>query len=197
MTLKQAIGCAHCDLLVDHQLGHGSGRYKATCPRCGGSLYIVNGNTLSVSLALVISGCLIMIPAYTMPVFILTSMGNVRMNTLFTGVVELFVQGLWDIALLVLLTSILFPILKLLFLSYTLIGITSGRLFPRTAVVFRWYHYLQEWAMVDVFMLGIMVALTKLDSFADVALGFGFWSLAIMLSLSTLAGFFLNRDLAW
>ena len=51
--------------------------------------------------------------------------------------------------------------------------------------------------MVDVFMLGVMVALTKLDSFAHVSLGLGFWSLAVMLVLSTLAGFFLNKELAW
>jgi paraquat-inducible protein A len=124
-------------------------------------------------------------------------MGNVRMNTLFTGVAELFVQGLWDMALLVLLTSIIFPVLKMVLLLYTLTGISIGRLFPGTGSVFRWYHYLQEWAMVDVFVLGVMVALTKLDSFADVSLGLGFWSLCVMLTLSTFASFFLNVDLAW
>ena len=197
MGRKQVIGCVYCDLLVDRPQIHGSGRYKVVCPRCGSSLYVVKGNTLPLSLSLVVTGCFLIIPAFTTPVFILTSMGNVRMNTLFTGVAELFVQGLWDIALLVLFTSIIFPVLKMILLLYTLAGISIGRLFPATGCVFRWYHYLQEWAMVDVFVLGIMVALTKLGTFADVSLGLGFWSLCVMLTLSTFAGFFLNVDLTW
>ncbi len=197
MSPKQDVGCARCDLLMSRQEAYGSGRYKAVCPRCGTSLYIVKGSSLLLSLSLVVTGCLLIIPAFTTPIFILTSMGNVRMNTMFTGVAELFIQGLWDIALLVLLTSIVFPITRMILLLYTLIGINAGRLFPGTGRVFRWYHHLQEWAMVDVFVLGVMVALTKLDTFATVNLGLGFWSLCVMLTLNTFASFFLNIDLAW
>lgn len=197
MGLKQVMGCGHCDLLVEQQQECGSERCRALCPRCGSSLYVMNGETLSLSLALALAGCFLMIPAYTTPVFILTSMGNVRMNTLFTGVGELFIQGLWDIALLVLLTSVLFPVMKALFLVYTLGGIVSGRILPGTGPVFRWYHHLQEWAMLDVLMLGALVALTKLDSFADVSLGFGFWCFGGMLSLTALADFFLNEAQTW
>ncbi len=197
MKRRQIVACGYCDLLVNHEHGHGSGRHKAVCPRCGSSLYVMKGNTLPLSLSLVITGCLLIVPAFTTPIFILRSMGNVRMNTMFTGIVELFIQGLWDIALLVLVTSVLFPVLKMFFLLYTLSGITLGRLLPATGPVFRWYHHMQEWAMVDVFVLGIMVALTKLDSFAQVSLGLGFWSLCAMLTLSTFASFFLNVDMAW
>ncbi len=197
MTQKQVIGCIYCDLLIDQKRSLGLGKYKAVCPRCGGPLYAVKGDTLLLSLSLVLTACLLIIPAFTTPIFVLTSIGNVRMNSMFTGIRELFVQGLWDIALLVLLTSVFFPFLKMFLLLYTLSGIYFERLLPATGRVFRWYYHLQEWAMVDVFVLGIMVALTKLDTFADVNLGLGFWSLCVMLTLSTFASFFLNEELAW
>lgn len=197
MNLKQVVSCVYCDLLLDYKHTHGAGRYKAVCPRCGSSLYAVKGMTLSLSLALVVSSYLLIIPAFFAPIFILTTMGHERMNSVFTGVVELFIQGLWDIALLVLLTAVLFPMLNMTLLLYTLVGIGAGRLLPGTGRVFRWHYYLQEWAMVDVFVLGIMVALTKLDTFAQVNLGLGFWALCVMLTLSTFASFFLNNDLAW
>lgn len=197
MSQRQVIGCAYCDLLLDYKQTHGLGRYKAVCPRCGGSLYVVKGLTLSLSLSLLVTSYLLIVPAFAAPIFILTAMGDVRMNSIFTGVVELFLQGLWDIALLVLLTAVLFPVVKMTLLLYTLVGINSGWLFPGTGRVFRWYHHLQEWAMVDVFVLGVMVALTKLDTFADVSLGLGFWTLCLMLSLNTFTSFFLNEGLVW
>ncbi len=197
VSQKQVIGCAYCDLLLDYKQAHGLGRYKAVCPRCGSSLYVIKGVTLSLSLSLLVTSYLLVVPAFAAPIFILTAMGDVRMNSIFTGVVELFQQGLWDIALLVLLTAVLFPVVKMTMLLYTLVGINSGRLFSGTGRVFRWYHHLQEWAMVDVFVLGVMVALTKLDTFANVSLGLGFWTLCLMLSLNTFTSFFLNEGLVW
>ena len=197
MSHSQVVGCRYCDLLLDCKHSHGSGKDKAVCPRCGSSLHVLKGSTLAPALSLLVTSYLLIIPAFTAPIFILSTMGNVKMNSVFTGVVELFLQGLWDIALLVLLTAVLFPVIKMTLLLYTLVGVSIGVLFPGTGQIFRWYHYLQEWAMVDVFMLGVMVALTKLDTFAQVSLGLGFWSLCAMLSLSTFASFFLNVELTW
>jgi paraquat-inducible protein A len=41
--------------------------------------------------------------------------------------------------------------------------------------VFKWYHRIDEWGMLEVYMLSIIVALVKLRDMAEVILGLGFY----------------------
>ena len=173
-TTGSMIACHDCDGLFPLEavrLGQ-----CAKCPRCGAVLYQPKKNTVERSLALVLTGLIFYIPANVYPIFILKTMGNVRENIMLSGVTELFRQGLWDLAVLVFCASILIPLVKLTILFYVLAAAKLRRKFAGVAKVFWVYHFIDEWGMLEVYMLGILVALTKLGALADVYLGLGFYS---------------------
>jgi len=85
----------------------------------------------------------------------------------------------------VLCSTLLFPLTELLALLWLLIPLRLGRRPPGFALVLRTIVGLRPWGMIEVFMLGILVALVKLSGVArvipDVAL-FAFGVLTILLA---------------
>ena len=71
----------------------------------------------------------------------------------------------------VLLTTIISPLVQLTGLFYVLLPLKLDRLPPAVWRVFRWVRKLQPWSMLEVFMLGILVALVKLAKMADIVPG--------------------------
>jgi paraquat-inducible protein A len=84
-------------------------------------------------------------------------------------------DGLRSIATLVFITTFLMPALEIVALIYLLLPLRLGRLPPGLPLVFRLIYLVKPWAMVEVFMMGLLVTITKLNSFAsvepDIALG--------------------------
>jgi len=192
---KERIACQYCDLLVE--AGVRIAGQKARCPRCGGSLYTCKSDSVNRSLVLVLAGLVLYIPANFFPIFILKTMGNIRYNTLLAGVLEFGNQGLWDIALLVFITSMVVPLIKLLSLLFVLISVYINRHFRGATFCLRWYHNLDEWGMLGVFMLAMLVALTKLDTFARVYIGVGFYSFLGLLLVTKMVATCLDEQYLW
>ncbi len=192
---KNIIACRYCDLLIE--AGARAVGRKACCPRCGGGLYHCKADSVHRSLLLVIVGLLLYIPANFFPIFILKTMGNIRHNTLFAGVLEFGRQGLWDIALLVFITSMLVPLIKLLSLLFVLVSLHIKRRIRGAVFCLRWYHNLEEWGMLGVFMLAMLVALTKLDTFARVYIGLGFYCFIGLLLISRMLATCLDEQYLW
>src|SRR5260370_66019 len=95
----------------------------ARCERCGATLLSVPANSLQRSLALTITGLVLVFVANTMPFMSLNIKGRFQQVNLITGDVALFDQGLWPLAALVLLTTIVAPTIKLAAIAYVLLGL--------------------------------------------------------------------------
>ena len=52
---------------------------------------------------------------------------------------------------------------------------------PFATRVFRIYETLHPWAMTEVYMLGILVALVKLADLASIEVGIALWSVAALI----------------
>ena len=84
--------------------------------------------------------------------------------------------ALWDVgypvlAVLVFFTVLAAPLLKILATLYVVLPLLAGRPAPGTARVFRMLDHLKPWAMVEVFLLGLIVAYVKLSDIATVEIG--------------------------
>ena len=91
-----------------------------------------------------------------------TILGNANTGYYMSGVVALFNDGMEAVAIVVFFASILFP---LVLISLSLL--ISGHLYfnrPNRYLTgwMRWLHRLDEWGMLEVYMLGIIVACVKL-----------------------------------
>ena len=97
--------------------------------------------------------------------------GIARETTLLGAIYTLYQQDMNFLAALVLATTIVSPVIEigLLALMFVRPQSVSARL-PDNSV-FRLIHSLQTWSMVEVFMLGVLVALVKLAALAEIIPG--------------------------
>ncbi|MGA8240887.1 MAG: paraquat-inducible protein A [Desulfobacterales bacterium] len=169
MSEPRMIACHECDLL--HRIRPLPAGTQARCTRCGAVLYRRRRNSLDRTLALNIAGLILFALANSFPFLAMNFEGQHQQIVLLTGIRELSRQGLPEIAFLVLLTTIISPLVQLTGLFYVLLPLKLDRLPPAVWRVFRWVRSLQPWSMLEVFMLGILVALVKLAKMADIVPG--------------------------
>ena len=99
------------------------------------------------------------------------------------------------IAVLVFLTTILMPAINLAVMIYLLLSLKLGRRPAGLTVIMRILQSVKPWGMLEVFMLGIIVALVKLTHFATVVPGLALWSFGVLtLLLAAAAASFNVRD---
>jgi len=171
LPLDDLVACHECDLLMRKPaLGHGE---KALCPRCGYELYANRHNVVQRSLALVIAALLLYIPANFLPIMELNLLGQSSHDTVWSGVVGLFDTGMQGVAVVVFLCSMGIPLAKLLCQLAVLLSIRFdiGRSYG--LLLYRIYHHLRDWGMLEVYLMGVLVAIVKLADMAAITVGLG------------------------
>jgi paraquat-inducible protein A len=189
------IACKDCDLLIE-RVDTPPGD-KALCPRCENPLYQRRQQGIERTLALAITGLLLFIPANLLPVMSLQLIGHETSTTIYEGSLVLFREGLYWTALLVFSASVVIPLCKLLlmlFVSGTLQLGRSSRLLP---YAMRYYHHIDEWGMLEVYMLSVLVAVVKLKGMASVIPDVGLYCFIGLLLVTTLMSSLLDQDDVW
>lgn len=175
--------CPTCELLVKLPSG---GRCK--CPRCDSTIGgLRQAESISRTAALLASAALLLVPANLYPVMTVIRLGQGEPSTIVAGVIHLIDDGAWPLGLLVLFASFVVPITKIVVLAFLLFTVqrgTASRLRDRTHL----YHFTEAigaWSMVDIFLVGIMVALVRMDGLAVVypGLGASFFGAAVVLTM--------------
>ncbi|MBK5537145.1 paraquat-inducible protein A [Pseudomonas sp. TH05] len=171
LPLDDLVACHECDLLMRKpELAHGE---KALCPRCGYELYAHRHNVVERSLALVIAALLLYVPANFLPIMQLNLLGQTSEDTVWSGVLGLFNTGMRGVAVVVFLCSMGIPLLKLLCQLLVLLSIrwNIGRSYG--LLLYRIYHHLRDWGMLEVYLMGVLVAIVKLADLAAISVGLG------------------------
>jgi len=106
-----------------------------------------------------------------------------------SGVTALYAEHMWAVATLVFLSSMLFPLVNILLTLTISAHLYLNRPNRYLAHWMRWLQHLGEWAMLEVYTLGIIVACVKLSSMADLRFGLGLYAfVGLLLVAVTLAG---------
>lgn len=169
--LEQLIACHECDLLM-RKPAAGPGE-RVECPRCGYELYTRRHRVVRRSLALVLAALLLYIPANFLPIMQLNLLGQGSQDTVWSGVLGLYNSGMQGIAVVVFLASMAVPLLKLLCQLAVLLSIRFDLGRSYGLLLYRIYQHLREWGMLEVYLMGILVAIVKLIDMADLSLGVG------------------------
>jgi paraquat-inducible protein A len=169
----------------------------AVCPRCGCQLHRRRSASLEPALALTIAGVVLFLVANVFPFLSFEMQGQVTQTTLATGVIDLYDAGRWSLAAVVGFTSILAPGLQLALLLAVLVPLKLGRLPAWLARLFRYARTLAPWGMMDVFMLGILVAVVKLSDMATLVPGTALFAFVVLIFVLAAAQAALDPDEVW
>jgi paraquat-inducible protein A len=153
---------------------------RAQCTRCDTVLAHRPRLGPDAALAFTVTGLLLVPPAALLPFITAGKLGNERAGLLFTGVEGMWDNGMHLLAIWVLLCGALVPVALLVTLAGLLLPARFGWPPVRTEMLSRLAHALAYWAMPEVQVLAVLVALMKLGNVIQVTIGAGFWCYCAM-----------------
>ena len=191
--LMPVIACHECDLL-QREIALPPGRV-ARCGRCGAELYRSAHKSVDHTLAFILAAAVLLIVANAYPIVGLQIQGKQNATSLFSAVHDLWNQEMQPIALLVFLTTFMVPAVEIAVMLYLLLSLKLGRVPAGFTVIMRILQGANPWGMVEVFILGVIVALVKLTHYGSVVPGLALWSFGVLtLLLAAAAASFDIRD---
>jgi len=191
----RAVACHECDtlqVLPDLPVGD-----RARCLLCGAHLGMNPRGGLDTPLALVLAACILYLAANAFPLVELDLRGLVQASSLTGAALALMREDMIPLGLAVWATSVLVPGLVMSITLYVLLAVRLGRRWPGLRLLLVLLCRLRPWGMLDVFMLGILVAMVKLADMAKIIVGPGLYAFAPLLLVSAGVASTLEPRLLW
>ncbi len=189
------VACPGCDGLVPKpalKVGE-----RAVCRQCGGTLFERKRHSVRRTLAVAMTGLLLIVPAVHLPIMGIVAQGRTTAATLLGSVRVLIDSHQYFVATCVVVFTVAIPIVRLLTIVYVLLRIRLHAADHRLPHLFRIYNELEAWAMLHVFMLAVVVAVYKLRADAELAFGPGLVAFVLLLLCATLTSRTLDEEVIW
>ena len=197
MVRSEVLCCRTCGL-VQAVEALPPGR-SAECVRCGSTVAEGPHGSLHLTGAFALAALILYIPANIYPILAMHMYGAYNENTVWEGVLGLANHNQWFVALIVFLASMVIPVFKLGGLLFLVLssGTKRGRRLRTRARIYKFIDVIGPWAMLDVFLLAVLVALVKLGDIATVLPGPGLIAFTCMVVLNMLATEFFDPKMIW
>ena len=174
-SLDDLLACPQCDTLHAAQdLPDGA---TATCRRCHAVLMTAQPRALAQVLSLALTAVVLLAAAVSFPFLDLDVQGQHNATSVI-GAILAFDDGLAiPLAAAVALFILLLPLARLLAIIVAIGPLVRGaRPYPFARRAFGLAEWLRPWAMAEIFMVGVAVALIKVAGLASVTIGPAFWA---------------------
>ena len=175
------IACPHCDLL--QRLPDLVPGASARCPRCDKELWRRREDSLDRTLALTIAAAVLYLVANSVPMVGLTAVGHQASTTVLGGAEQLWHDGRETVAALVFFTAVVAPALQIGFMLAIVLAARRERPPRWVGTLLRHHPTTCTWSMIEVMMLGVLVALIKIADYAKVIPGLALFALGGLIFL--------------
>jgi paraquat-inducible protein A len=159
------------------QLCRVGSRWRAAHPAARAAVPAAPAQTAqpAICLGLLLAAMVCYIPANLMPIMLTEMLSGTQRDTIMSGVAYLWRNGSWPLALVVFIASVLVPLLKILSMLLLLLTVHwRSRWAPRQRTrLYRLLEVVGPWSMLDIYVVGLLVALVQLQSLATIKAGPG------------------------
>lgn len=196
MNLDQIIACPMCDALhLDQEVQKQS---VAQCARCGTVLAAPKSGAMTRIAMLSITALILLMAAGSFPFLSLRVQGFSHQASVLDTILAFATGPMLPLSLATGFLILLVPAARYCALIYTLAPMAIGyRPAPHAATVYIWAERLRPWAMAEIFIIGVAVALVKVSGLARVELGPAFWAFAALLVVTILTDSSICRLTVW
>ena len=167
------------------------------CPRCGTRLHREKKHSLQKSLALAVTGLLLFLPANFYPLLTFDVLGTDASASLYVSTLSMFAQGQNFVGVIVFLTGFVLPLVTLSLLFWVSTALVLGWKARWVPDFLRWYQHLTEWAMTDVYMIGIFITIIKMGHMAEIEYNTGFFCFVGLVIITVAAQTAVDKHLFW
>jgi paraquat-inducible protein A len=193
--MNSIVACQTCGQA--QEVGEVPVGYVARCARCDFQLFRRRPNSRTRTLAFCLAALVLYFPANLYPVVTAEYHGMHSETTVFQGIKALYQHQQYFIGTLVLFTSILTPILKILGLLLITLTLDWEKFRKARTWAYKIIHVIDPWNMLEVFLLAIAVSMIEMGRIATVRPGTGVFSFAAVVVLTLLATFSFDPRLLW
>lgn len=169
----------------------------ARCWRCDAVLRRPVPHTLDRTLALTLAAAVVFVIASAFPLVSLDMQGRTHSTSLWGAVATLWQQDARLLAILVFTTTQALPAFELALMIWLLAPLVRHRKPVGGAWLLRALAALRPWGMVEVFVLGVLVALVKMTSISTVVPGVALWAFGALIVLFASAVATFDPQAAW
>jgi paraquat-inducible protein A len=154
---------------------------------------------LSRSAALALAAAVMLVPANILPVVSTNTGGQPRTDTIMSGIISLWDDGMWAISAIVFVASILIPLLKLLGLGALLLAARRGhtKSSRRLTRLYAVLDFIGRWSMLDVFLVAFLAGAVQFGALATIEPRSGIVAFAAAVVLTVLATDAFDSRLLW
>ena len=154
---------------------------------------------LANATAFATAAAVMLVPANFLPILTTQTSGRSRTDTIFSGIVELWQHGLWVIAAIVFIASIVIPVLKLVGLGWLLLKARRGavRNARQLTKLYGTLDFIGRWSMLDVFLVAFLSGVVQFGAFSTVEPRSGIIAFAIDVILTVLATHAFDPRVLW
>ena len=190
------IACPVCDAL-HREVSVPSG-VRARCVRCGSVLMAPRAGALTRIVALALTAVILTAAAVFFPFLDLRAGPATNAASVLDTILAFSTGVMVPLSVAVAALIVVLPLLRLLAILYALAPLILERPPARHATpAFRLAQALRPWAMAEIFIVGVSVALVKVAGLAEVHLGVAFWAFVALVLVTILKDTFMCRLSVW
>ncbi|MCF7482967.1 paraquat-inducible protein A [Vibrio sp. J1-1] len=170
-----------------------------SCRRCQHELYHRKPHSIQKTWAYLIASTVAIFPANLIPISILITNGQRLEDTIFSGVASLINSGMYGIAAIIFVASIVVPVIKILSLAYIMLCIKFKRsVFKRQRMMIYFaVKWIGKWSVMDLFVISIMMTLIDRGQILDFTPGLGAVAFGLVVVFTMLAADSIDPRLIW
>ena len=181
---EEYIRCPYCESV--NKSSGGKALYCRTCKnRISGKKEI----NLNNSWAMLITAMIFYVIANIYPILVISKFGVTSSNTIIGGVIALWEEGSYPIALIIFIASVFVPLLKFFLILYILTNYKKPQKGSRKVDQAKLYHITEvigPWSMVDVFVVAILAGVVHMNS-VKITAGVGATAFVLMVFFTMLS----------
>jgi len=172
---------------------------QTVCPRCHSHGHARRRNSIQLTMALLVTSILLYLPANILPIMITDLLGDKMPSTILAGVILLWSEGSYPVALVIFIASIMVPTLKMIAIAW-LCWDAKGhgrRDSERMHLIYEVVEFVGRWSMIDVFVIAVLSALVRMGGLMNIYPAMGALMFALVVIMTMIAAMTFDPRLSW
>lgn len=169
------------------------------CPRCQGRGHARRKNSLQWTLALLVTSIILYFPANILPIMVTDFLGSKFASTILAGVILLWNEGSYPVAMVIFIASIMVPTLKMIAIGWLCWDAKQPQKKDRKRMhaIYEVVEFVGRWSMIDVFVISVLSALVRMGGIMNIHPDIGALMFALVVILTMLSAANFDPRLSW
>ena len=143
------------------------------------------------------AGLLLYLPAMLLPLMTFKAFGFAGSANILQSILNFYRNDYYFVSLMVLLSAVVFPFILLTTIFYITWHLARKSYPASLKTLFRLHLHLEEWAMIEVYLLGILVTIIKMSNSSDIEYHSGVACFSCLVLITLAISTIVDRDLFW